>query len=211
MGEYHRVQSLLRTLLAAAVLAAFPSAALASNGGATPPEGDGVTPVSGGVTPGSLPLPAPPSLSPSPTPSPTPGPIATGSVALFGAIARAPEGAPPVIAAAVAAANRLRHKPYRFGGGHRSFSDSAYDCSGAVSYVLHGAGLLESPLDSTGFKHWGAPGEGAWITIYANKSHAFMVIGGMRFDTSGPGPSGPRWRALPRSLHGFVARHPAGL
>ena len=201
------MRPLLRTLLATAALAAAPSTALASNGGVTPPEGDGITPVSGGVTPGSLPLPAPPA----PAPMPTPVPIATGSVALFGSIARAPEVAPPVIAAAVAAGNRLRHKPYRFGGGHKSFSDSAYDCSGAVSYVLHGAGLLDSPLDSTDFEHWGARGKGTWITIYANKDHAFMVVGGMRFDTSGPGPSGPRWRPLPRSLKGFVARHPAGL
>ena len=108
------------------------------------------------------------------------------------------------------AANRLRHKPYRYGGGHKSFRDSAYDCSGAVSYVLHGAGLLDSPLDSTDFEHWGEAGPGAWITIYANKSHAFVVIGGLRLDTSGTGASGPRWRPLPRSLHGFVARHPAG-
>jgi len=111
----------------------------------------------------------------------------------------------------VRAGNRLQAKPYRFGGGHASFKDTAYDCSGAVSYVLHAARLLVSPLDSTDLMSWGEPGPGSWITVYASPSHAFMFIGGLRLDTSGGGASGPRWRSLPRSLDGFVARHPAGL
>ena len=110
---------------------------------------------------------------------------------------------------AIAAANRIDGRPYVWGGGHISFLSRGYDCSGAVSYVLHGAGLLDYTLDSTGFKKWGERGRGAWITIYANKTHAFMVVGGLRLDTSGS-PSGPRWRPLPRSTKGFVARHPAG-
>jgi cell wall-associated NlpC family hydrolase len=118
---------------------------------------------------------------------------------------------PRAIQLAVRAGNRLQHKPYRYGGGHKSFKDTAYDCSGTVSYVLHAGKLLTSPLDSTGLMTWGAPGPGSWITVYANASHAFMVVGGLRLDTSGPGAPGPRWRALPRSLDGFTARHPAGL
>jgi hypothetical protein len=189
----------LRTLLATSVLALAPGAALASNGGTVPGTSGGATPDSGGAKP-----------APKDTPPDAVTPVANGSVALVGVMAAAPAGAPPAVQAAVAAGNRLQHKRYRYGGGHQSFHDSAYDCSGAVSYVLHGAGLLDYTLDSTGFKRWGERGGGAWITIYANKSHAFMVVGGLRLDTSGPGPSGPRWRPLPRSLHGFVARHPAG-
>jgi hypothetical protein len=111
----------------------------------------------------------------------------------------------------IAAANLLQGLPYRFGGGHRSFQDTAYDCSGTVSFALHGAGLLAAPLDSTGLAAFGLPGPGRWITIYANKGHAFMVVAGLRLDTSGTGGSGPRWRLEPRSYAGFVARHPAGL
>jgi cell wall-associated NlpC family hydrolase len=132
-------------------------------------------------------------------------------VILGGGLARAARGAPRVIRLAVRAGNRLQAKPYRFGGGHASFKDTAYDCSGAVSYVLHAAHQLVSPLDSTDLMSWGEAGPGSWITVYANPSHAFMTIGDLRLDTSGPGPSGPRWRTLPRLLDGFVARHPTGL
>jgi hypothetical protein len=112
---------------------------------------------------------------------------------------------------AIAAANRITRKPYRYGGGHGSFSDSGYDCSGAVSYALHGAGLLRTPHDSTGFESYGRSGPGAWITVYANSGHAYAVIAGLRFDTSGRGENGPRWRPEPRSGRGYVVRHPAGL
>jgi cell wall-associated NlpC family hydrolase len=122
-----------------------------------------------------------------------------------------PPGAPAAVVEAIRAANRIAGKPYRWGGGHGRFTDSAYDCSGAVSFSLHGAGLLLSPLDSRAFTHWGQPGPGAWITVYANASHAFTMIAGLRFDTSGPGPRGPRWRPAPRSVSAFTARHFPGL
>jgi peptidoglycan hydrolase-like protein with peptidoglycan-binding domain len=115
-----------------------------------------------------------------------------------------------VVARAIAAANRIATLPYRYGGGHGSFNDSGYDCSGSVSYVLHGAGLLSSPLDSTGLMSYGAPGPGRHITIYANSGHAFMTIDGRRFDT-GYGGEGNRWASGSRPTAGFVVRHPPGL
>ena len=139
-------------------------------------------------------------------------PVATpGAATLDGRTAVAPEGAPPQVVAAIAAANRITRKPYRYGGGHRRFRDSGYDCSGAVSYVLHGAGLLDSPLDSSGLARWGSRGRGGWITVYANRGHAYMVVAGPRFDTSGRGERGPRWRPERRSARHYVARHMEGL
>jgi hypothetical protein len=111
---------------------------------------------------------------------------------------------------AIYAANRITRRPYRYGGGHRSFRDTAYDCSGSVSYALHGGGLLASPLHSSAFMQWGDPGRGQWITIYTNPGHAYAVIAGLRFDTSGPGERGPRWRTSARSSRSYVARHPVG-
>jgi hypothetical protein len=109
----------------------------------------------------------------------------------------------------VAAANAIATTPYIWGGGHGSFESSGYDCSGAVSYALHGGGFLESPLDSTGLSTWGEPGPGQWITVYANAGHAWMVVAGISFDTSGG--AGPRWHdPWASSPEGFVARHPAG-
>ncbi|MEA2411262.1 MAG: hypothetical protein QOC77_1823 [Thermoleophilaceae bacterium] len=115
-----------------------------------------------------------------------------------------------VVARAIAAANRIATLPYRYGGGHGSFNDTGYDCSGSVSYVLHGAGLLSSPLDSTGLESYGAPGPGRHITIYANSGHAFMTIDGRRFDT-GYGGNGNRWASGSRPTGGYVVRHPPGL
>jgi cell wall-associated NlpC family hydrolase len=112
---------------------------------------------------------------------------------------------------AIQAANRIAGKPYRWGGGHKRFVDSAYDCSGAVSFALHGAGLVLSPLDSHAFMRWGQAGPGGWITVYASGKHAFVVVAGLRFDTSGPGTRGPRWRPTPRSVGGFTMRHFPGL
>ena len=110
----------------------------------------------------------------------------------------------------MAAGNVIATLPYRYGGGHRSFQDTAYDCSGSVSYALHGAGLLDATLDSTGLARWGEAGPGAWITVYANATHTYLVVAGLRFDTSGArGRS--RWQAAPRSARGFRVRHPAGL
>jgi peptidoglycan hydrolase-like protein with peptidoglycan-binding domain len=109
------------------------------------------------------------------------------------------------------AANRIAGADYRYGGGHRTFNDSGYDCSGSISYALHGAGLLASPLDSSGLMTYGVPGRGRHVTIYANRGHAFMVVDGRRFDTSALGESGSRWTDTKRSGDGFVARHPPGL
>jgi hypothetical protein len=110
----------------------------------------------------------------------------------------------------IAAANRIATLPYRYGGGHASFSDSGYDCSGSVSYALHGGGLLVSPLDSSQFESYGRPGRGRWITIYANAGHAYMVVNGRRFDTSGQSARGTRWASDMGSTAGYVVRHPAG-
>jgi hypothetical protein len=146
-----------------------------------------------------------------------PGPAA--SVRVDGRAA-APAGAPTPVRRIIVAANRLVRKPYRFGGGHRAFAsgvDRAYDCSGAVSYALYGARLLVSPLDSTGLARLGRPGPGAWLTIYANRHHAFLVVAGLRFDTGAhdasttPRGTGPRWSASPRPVRGFAVRHPDGL
>jgi cell wall-associated NlpC family hydrolase len=124
--------------------------------------------------------------------------------------ASAPEGAPEQVKGAIAAANAIAYTPYIWGGGHGSFESEGYDCSGAVSYALHGGGLLESPLDSTGLESWGEEGPGQWITVYANGEHAWMIIAGLAFDTVG-GP-GPRWHSSPvDSPEGFIARHPPGL
>jgi cell wall-associated NlpC family hydrolase len=123
----------------------------------------------------------------------------------------APRNIPDVVATVIAAGNEIATKPYKWGGGHGAWSDSGYDCSGSVSFALAGAGLLDSPLDSTRFMKWGDAGQGRYITIYANAGHAFMVVAGLRYDTSGA-QGGTRWQpAAGRSYDGFVARHPPGL
>ncbi len=123
--------------------------------------------------------------------------------------ASAPAAAPQAVKDAIAAANAIATTPYVWGGGHGSFESSGYDCSGAVSYALHGGGFLESPLDSTGLETWGEAGAGKWITVYANAGHAWMVIAGIAFDTVG-GP-GPRWHdPWVDSPEGFIVRHPPG-
>ena len=116
-----------------------------------------------------------------------------------------------VVARVVRAANRIQSKPYKYGGGHGRWNDSGYDCSGSVSYALHGGGLLSSALTSGGFMRWGAPGKGRRITIYASPSHMYMVIDGRRFDTTGRSETGSRWQASDRSSAGYVVRHPPGL
>ena len=130
---------------------------------------------------------------------------------LVGSRAVAPPSAPRVVKEMIAAGNHIRHRPYRWGGGHRHWRSKGYDCSGAVSFALHGAGLLQTPLDSRLLMHWGVTGPGAWITVYTNPRHAYAMIAGLRFDTSGPGESGPRWRTVARSNAGFRARHVPGL
>jgi cell wall-associated NlpC family hydrolase len=129
-----------------------------------------------------------------------------------GGRAQTPTGAPEVIARIIAGGNAIAKFPYVWGGGHGSFVDSGYDCSGSVSYALAAAGLLDSPLVSGDFAKWGAAGPGKWVTIYANDGHVFMYVAGLRFDTSGrDGPFGSRWQTAPRSLAGFTVRHPKGL
>ena len=120
---------------------------------------------------------------------------------------------PKKVMLAVAAGNKLRDKPYCYGGGHAHFDDKGYDCSGTVSYVLHEAGLLKEPTTSDELRHFGKSGEGEWLTVYAKDGHAFIVIAGLRLDTSGDGGSdrGPRWSTHSRSIRGFRARHPEGL
>ncbi len=139
-------------------------------------------------------------------------PVVRGKRAvLIGDRAYAPSRAPDQVKQVIWSANKIRHKPYKWGGGHGTWNDSGYDCSGAVSFALHGAGLLSWPLDSRGFMHWGDPGHGRWIDVWATDGHAYMVVAGLRFDTSGAGESGPRWRPEPPWEQHFWVRHPPGL
>jgi hypothetical protein len=133
-----------------------------------------------------------------------------GKAALVGGRAIAPVDAPPTVRKVIAAANKIRTTPYIWGGGHGRWWDRGYDCSGAVSFALHGGNLLASPLPSGPMMSWGNPGRGRWITIYANAGHAFAVIAGLRWDTVGTGGNGPRWHTNMVSSRGFVARHPVG-
>jgi hypothetical protein len=126
-------------------------------------------------------------------------------------LGRRRSGLPLAVSRVIRAGARIAFKPYKYGGGHGSFSDSGYDCSGSVSYALHGGGLLGSPLDSSQLMHYGAPGPGRYITIYAQPSHAYMVVHGRRFDTSGAGGPGGRWQWDQRSAAGYTVRHPPGL
>jgi hypothetical protein len=138
---------------------------------------------------------------------------------IINGIAYPPKGAPATVVNAINAANKIVRMPYRYGGGHKSFKDTAYDCSGSVSFALHGGGLLTAPLDSSSFMSWGRSGKGRWITVWTNPGHAFVMIAGLRFDTgmrdrrvakgTAPG-SGPRWGHA-RPTDGFSARHPNGL
>lgn len=126
--------------------------------------------------------------------------------------ARAPVGSPAAVQDVVAGGNSIATFPYRLGGGHGSFVDDAYDCSGSVSYALATAGLLDVPLTSGELMKWGVRGPGRWLTVYANPGHVFMTVGGVRFDTSGrAGLRGSRWQPLQREVRGFVARHWPGL
>lgn len=135
-------------------------------------------------------------------------------VKLVNGRAVAPANAPAAVKRAVAAGNALQRMPYRMGGGHARQNDSAYDCSGSVSYVLRNAGLMRGTMPSRGFKNYGKRGRGNWITIYARDNHVFMTVGGLRLDARGSDrgyAGGPRWLREPRSPRGFVVRHPAGL
>jgi len=149
---------------------------------------------------------------------PFPRPTVPGFAAkIIHGVAYAPANAPLAVQKAIWAGDRIRLKPYRVGGGHGRWNDSAYDCSGSVSYVLHAAGLLKVSEDSGQMMSWDVHGAGQWITVYTNPGHAFIEIAGIRLDTSAeedphpPSGSGPRWRPLMTSTAGYVARHPFGL
>jgi hypothetical protein len=128
--------------------------------------------------------------------------------------AAAPADAPAAVQEAIWAGNQLIGLPYLYGGGHGSFLSGGYDCSGSVSWALHGGGLLATPLDSSELLDWDDPGRGAWVTVYTQEGHAFLEIAGIRLDTSSAGDpnglSGPRWRPLLTATAGYVPRHPAG-
>ncbi len=133
------------------------------------------------------------------------------SAVLLGNLASAPRSAPPAVKAAIAAANSISTTPYVWGGGHSSWYSYGYDCSGAVSFALYGAGLLDTPLVSGELESYGEPGPGKWITIYASPTHTYAVIAGLRWDTVGnENGSGPRWHTEPPYPEGFVVRHPTG-
>jgi peptidoglycan hydrolase-like protein with peptidoglycan-binding domain len=152
--------------------------------------------------------------TPAAAPAPTPAPVAnTGPQATVGpdGLAVAPAGAPPQVQQIIAAGNQIASKPYKYGGGHGNWNDTGYDCSGSVSYALHGAGLLDQALPSGSFTSWGDAGPGQWVTLYANGGHIFMVVAGLRFDTSGRSNHNTRWQVEQRSSAGYTVRHPTGL
>jgi cell wall-associated NlpC family hydrolase len=136
-----------------------------------------------------------------------------GSTAiLLTGVALAPPNAPEAVQGAINAANTIVGRPYVWGGGHASFYSRSYDCSGAVSFALFGGGLIPHPLSSSELEHWGAPGPGRWITVYANAGHTFAEIAGLRWDTVGDEQgTGPRWHLARGEISGFVVRHPPGL
>ena len=201
-------------LLAVGISAVVAPSALAATGGAAAPGG---TTQSTPPAPTAAPAPTPP---PVPTPPPatvTPGGTVPGNKAKLGpdGQALAPANAPDPVKYAIWAGNQLQAMPYVYGGGHEDFVDTGYDCSGTVSYALHGGGLLQVPEDSSDLESWGLEGPGAWITVFTNPGHAYMVIAGLRLDTSKAGDprgqSGPRWRKRLRDNTGYDARHFAGL
>jgi cell wall-associated NlpC family hydrolase len=126
-------------------------------------------------------------------------------------LAIAPLGAPQVVQTVIQAGNQIAHLPYRFGGGHGTFTDNAYDCSGSISFAFAVAGILNRTVTSGELMNWGDPGPGKWITIMANGTHTYMYVAGVRFDTGGLAVTGSRWQAGARSYAGFAVRHPAGL
>ena len=156
--------------------------------------------------------------APAGAPSTLEHPTVPGTMAkVIKGVAYAPSWAPMQVKKAIWAGNQIRLKPYAVGGGHGKWHDAAYDCSGAVSFVLHAAGLLKTSEDSGEMESWGSKGLGQWITVYTNPGHAFVEIAGIRLDTSREGDphpasgTGPRWRPVMDSTSGYLARHPSDL
>jgi hypothetical protein len=200
-----RPQRILVPVIAVLALAAGASQASAAGGGSAQPAATANTGGAGVGTPVSAPsTPAHPTV---------PG----VSAKIIHGVAYAPAMAPIQVQRAIWAGNQIRTKPYRVGGGHGKWNDTAYDCSGAVSFLLHAAGLLKVSEDSGEMESWGHNGLGQWITVYTNPGHAFIQIAGIRFDTSREGDphpaagTGPRWRPIMQSVPGFMKRHPATL
>jgi hypothetical protein len=212
-----RVSRLIVPSFAALALTGAP-AALAASGGGTP---GGVSATSG-TPPPTTSTTGGAGVGPAPAPISTPAePTVSGAFAkIIRGVAYAPTDAPIQVREAIWAGNKIRRKPYIWGGGHQDFVSRGYDCSGSVSYVLHAAGLLRTPMASTDFFSWGKRGAGQWITVYTNSGHAFVEIAGIRLDTSSEGQarplagtasgSGPRWRPLLKDTSGFQPRHLLG-
>jgi cell wall-associated NlpC family hydrolase len=188
-----RTYALATAVFVAVLTTAFAPLSFAASGGASIPP---------------PPAPAPGSGGQDATPISTPA--ANAQLSPDGRVAIPPAAAPEQVKKAVYAANRITNKPYRYGGGHASFRDSGYDCSGAISYALRGGKFVQRPLPSSAFMKWGEAGPGQWITVYTNPGHAYVMLAGLRFDTSGPGERGPRWRRSARSSRPYTARHPEG-
>jgi hypothetical protein len=189
-----RTYALATAVVVAVLTTAFAPPSFAASGGASIPPPPPPAPGSGGE--GAV--------------TPITTPAAKAQLSPDGRVAIPPAGAPEQVKSAIYAANQITNKPYRYGGGHRSFRDSGYDCSGSVSYALRGGKFVRRPLHSTAFMSWGEPGVGQWITVYTNPGHAYVTLAGLRFDTSGPGERGPRWRKSARSARAYSARHPQG-
>ena len=205
----------------AATAGAFSASALGATSGGSSAS---APPASGGSqgSDGSQPTGSPSGgagVAPGPQAPSTPlHPIVQGWTArIIHGVAYAPSYAPLAVKRAIWAGDRIRHKPYVYGGGHGAWISAGYDCSGSVSYVLHAAGLLRTSMDSSEFESWGQTGAGQWITVYTNPAHAFVEIAGIRFDTSAeddphpPPGSGPRWRPVMNRTSSYLARHAAGL
>jgi cell wall-associated NlpC family hydrolase len=191
-----------------------------------------VEPVAGAAAPsGGGPGGLPSAVSVGPSSGPLPQPVsdaeirrelaasgltanATQATLTRSGLAIAPVGAPAVVQEIIAAGNQIAHLPYRFGGGHGTFFDNAYDCSGSLSFVFAAAGILNTTVTSGQLMSWGAPGAGRWITVFANNGHTFMYVAGLRFDTVALAETGTRWSNRPADepdIASFVTRHPAGL
>lgn len=216
MRAFALVTSIVASMMACLVVALPASAATQTSAGAaaapsssaTDATDDGSTTTTPSATAGSTGGGATYGVDPNQTPDMPDATVIAGK-------AYPPVDAPVEVKEAIWAANEIVGKPYKYGGGHARVKDSGYDCSGTVSYALLGGGLLEgTPLDSSSFMKWGGAGAGSWVTVYTNPGHAFVVIAGLRLDTSAAGDpsgnSGPQWRPVLRSTKGFKARHPEG-